>query len=140
MLFANQLFLLTHLCIWMYKFHLNCKYINFIWILFQRTVIKPLPPLLQKNQKTKDFYLTTNAFTHDYKSIDPTLHHDLYKKAPGHWNVKYTEDTINKVSFSINSSYHDVICRYLFIFCIYVTFSRKTVQRLSAIKMITTSP
>jgi len=63
---------------------------------FKRSVLNPLPSPLTKDENVQDFYITTTSSAHDYKSTK-TSEKDMHKKAPGHWGVKYVEDTIKKL-------------------------------------------
>lgn len=64
---------------------------------FKRSVQNPLPAPLTKEDNICDFYITTTGSAHDYKSTNTSFEKDNYKKAPGHWGVKYVEDTIKKL-------------------------------------------
>jgi len=65
---------------------------------FKRTVTQPLPPLYQNNKTSPDnLYITTTGAAHNFKPTNTILQNDPHKKAPGHWNVKYTADTIFKL-------------------------------------------
>jgi len=64
---------------------------------FERSVTKPLPPILRNNNETTNIFLTTTGTAHDYKPHDLVLNNIEHKKAPGHWKVHYTADTISKI-------------------------------------------
>ena len=46
----------------------------------------------------QDVYDTSYAVAHDYKPKGAIVDGPEYKKAPGHWNVSYLSDHINKVA------------------------------------------
>jgi len=64
---------------------------------FKRSVQNPLPTPLGKDDNICDFYITTTGSAHNYKPTNMSLETDIYKKAPGHWGVKYVEDNIKKL-------------------------------------------
>lgn len=64
---------------------------------FRRSVVNQLPPLLKKDDNISNTYMTTTGTTHNYKPSDISMERDIYKKAPGHWDVDYVEDTIQKL-------------------------------------------
>ena len=71
--------------------------------LLQLNATKPLPERLgvggSNNPVTvQDVYDTTYCVNHDYKPKGTIVDGPEYKKAPGHWNVSYLADHINKVN------------------------------------------
>lgn len=63
---------------------------------FKRSVLNQLPSSLANDGDVRDFYITTTGAAHDYKPAI-TSEKNMHKKAPGHWGVKYVEDTIKKL-------------------------------------------
>ena len=45
----------------------------------------------------QDVYDTSYSIAHDYKPKGTIVDGPEYKKAPGHWNVSYLSNYINKV-------------------------------------------
>jgi len=64
---------------------------------FKRTVLEPLPKILSHAEQVNDFYSTSTGSNHDFKPTSSVLSNGVHKKAPGHWKVDYSEDTIKKL-------------------------------------------
>lgn len=74
---------------------------------FKRTVGNRLPPLLAKSETLDGFYRSTTKgdfLRHKPKSKE--MCNEIMNKAPGHWKVGYTEDTIKKVT--VNPQRHQL--------------------------------
>ena len=63
---------------------------------FKRTLLHELPSSVANDRNLQHFYITTTGAAHDYKPAN-TSEKNMHKKAPGHWGVKYVEDTIKKL-------------------------------------------
>jgi len=64
---------------------------------FQSCMSEPLPRSLSGSNHVQDHYKTTTGSAHNYKPTTSELSNVVFKKAPGHWKVNYTEDTIKKI-------------------------------------------
>lgn len=71
--------------------------LSFPPINFQRSVVNSLPRPLSHGDQVQDFYKTTTGSYHNYKPTQSALSNEIYKKAPAHYCVDYTEDTIKKL-------------------------------------------
>ena len=75
--------------------------------ILQLTSDQPLPERLgtvPSNPVTvQDVYNTSYSIAHDYKPKGTIVDEPECKKAPGHWNISYLSDHINKVGDVCNN-------------------------------------
>ena len=71
------------------------------YAMLQLTSDQPLPErlgIVSSNPVTvQDVYNTSYSIAHDYKPKGTIVDEPEYKKAPGHWNISYLSNHINKV-------------------------------------------